>query len=238
MDASASELYSEDGDKDGSVYLAKLERNRVVVLEPLGPGLGFPTRGLSPRPPGGGCSGPRATRGETALRQAALEAGGRAPRSPFPSFPASPARVRGLCLAGERASRPRSRVWAAKRTSRRGGRLPGQPRRPARCARPREPDVAPPPRRRGAGRWGREPEPGALMSPRGRQRPGARLGLELRYTARPGPGAGGGRPGEPAAGSGWEWPGRHGALGTALGLEVLGPRRVGSARSASVPARL
>lgn len=160
MDASASELYSEDGDKDGSVYLAKLERNRVVVLEPLGPGLGFPTRGLSPRPPGGGCSGPRATRGETALRQAALEAGGRAPRSPFPSFPASPARVRGLCLAGERASRPRSRVWAAKRTSRRGGRLPGQPRRPARCARPREPDVAPPPRRRELGGGVGSPNPG------------------------------------------------------------------------------
>ena len=59
MDASASELYSEDGDKDGSVYLAKLERNRVVVLEPLGPGLGFPTRGLSPAPPppGGGWLG-------------------------------------------------------------------------------------------------------------------------------------------------------------------------------------
>lgn len=93
MDASASELYSEDGDKDGSVYLAKLERNRVVVLEPLGPGLGFPTRGLSrpPPPPGGGVDRVRALpavrrrRARRRWRRAGEHLG-----RPFPPFPLLP----------------------------------------------------------------------------------------------------------------------------------------------------
>lgn len=45
----------------------------------------------------------------------------------------------------------------------------------------------------GAGRWGREPQPGALMSPCGGRRAGSRLGQEFRYAAGPGGGAGGGR---------------------------------------------
>ncbi|XP_055286322.1 uncharacterized protein LOC129558934 [Moschus berezovskii] len=68
-------------------------------------------------------------------------------------------------------------VSKPKRTLGRGGRLPGQ--RGCSALPPPGVGFGASPAAAGARRWDREPEPRALMSPRGRS-PGARLGLELR----------------------------------------------------------
>lgn len=140
----------------------------------MGPGL--PIEGADP--------GPRTKGAEDAPRGAMLKlAGERAPCLPFPLLRSGFSRQEQEACARRRTSvHPVGLGLGRGADLRRGRRLPGQRRGsalpPPVAGRGASPVAA------GAWRWGPEPEPGALMSPHGRRRPGARLGLELRYARR------------------------------------------------------
>lgn len=160
-----------------------------------------PPRGLS-GPPGPRARAPRELKTRRVRRRWRRADEGRG-RPSSSSSPASPARRRAsvhpLGLGLRRESGHHGAGGGARAIPRAA--LPLRAPPPPVAGRGTSPAAA------GARRWGREPEPGALMSPRGRRRPGAPLGLDFRYAAGSGGGIalpGGGRA-SPAAGSAGGW---------------------------------